>query len=43
MLAALRVLHIDTSHAPAEPATIEEKGQLTAYQLYPAIRLVADG
>jgi hypothetical protein len=32
MLAALRVLHVDTSHAPAGPAAIEERPPMT-YQL----------
>jgi hypothetical protein len=33
MLAALRVLHVDTSHTPAELAAIEERPLLMAYQL----------
>jgi hypothetical protein len=34
MLAALRVLHIDTSHAQAVLAAIEERLRSMAYQLY---------
>jgi hypothetical protein len=33
MLAALRVLHIDTSHAQAVLAAIEERLRSMAYQL----------
>ena len=33
MLAALRVLHVDTSHAPARSAAIEGKAPRTTYQL----------
>jgi hypothetical protein len=33
MLAALRVLHVDTSHAPARIAAIEERPYLETYQL----------
>jgi hypothetical protein len=32
MLAALRVLHVDTSHTPANDAVIEERPQLETYQ-----------
>jgi hypothetical protein len=42
MLAALRVLHVDTSHTPAELAAIEERPSLLAYQLYPARTLVSE-
>jgi hypothetical protein len=34
MLAALRVLHIDTSHAQAVLAAIEERLRSMAYQLH---------
>jgi hypothetical protein len=32
MLAALRVLHVDTSHTPANDAVIEERPHLETYQ-----------
>jgi hypothetical protein len=43
MLAALRVLHVDTSHAPAGSAAIEGKGPLTAYQLERVPQVVEGG
>ncbi|MGH3951561.1 MAG: hypothetical protein ACRDSE_20990, partial [Pseudonocardiaceae bacterium] len=42
MLAALRVLHVDTSHAPAQSAAIEGKAPLMAYQLAEQAFLMAD-
>jgi hypothetical protein len=37
MLAALRVLHVDASHAPAKQAVIEGKAPLITYQLHPRV------
>lgn len=42
MLAALRVLHVDTSHTPARDAVIEERPYLETYQLEALVPLRRD-